>query len=64
MYKRQRNVLLGALLGALLACAVITVQFILDDKIKSTDDIMKYAGTVSYTHLDVYKRQKRGRRSS
>ncbi len=41
---KTRNVLLGALLGALLACAVITVQFILDDKIKSTDDIMKYAG--------------------
>lgn len=41
---KTRNVLLGAILGALLACAIITVQFILDDKIKSTDDIMKYAG--------------------
>lgn len=41
---RTRNVLLGAVLGALLAMAVIVVRFMLDDKIRSTDDILKYAG--------------------
>ena len=41
--QRTRNTILGFLVGAVLACAVIVVQFIMDDKIKNADDIRKYA---------------------
>ncbi len=39
---KTRNVLIGFLLGAFAAAAVIVVQFVMDDKIKSADDIRKY----------------------
>ena len=38
------NTALGFLLGALVMCAIVTVQFILDDKIKTAEDIRKYTG--------------------
>ncbi|MEG0741516.1 MAG: Wzz/FepE/Etk N-terminal domain-containing protein [Clostridia bacterium] len=38
------NVLIGAMLGFLLAAGIITLIFIFDDKIKSSDDIVKHAG--------------------
>ena len=41
---KTMNVLLGFMLGALLAIGIITVQFVLDDKIKTADDIQRYAG--------------------
>lgn len=41
--KKVRNSVLGFLLGALVMCGVITVQFLLDDKIKTAEDIRKYA---------------------
>lgn len=37
-----KNVAIGALLAALLAMGVITLQVILDDTIKKEDDVMKY----------------------
>lgn len=36
------NTALGFVLGALVMIAVVTVQFLLDDKIKTSDDIRKY----------------------
>ncbi len=41
---KTRNTLIGFLLGAVLLGAVFVVQFVMDDKIKSTDDILRYAG--------------------
>lgn len=41
---KGRNTILGFLLGAIAAIGVFTVQFILDDKLKTADDIRKYAG--------------------
>lgn len=38
------NIILGALAGAFLAVAILVVRFLLDDRIKSTDDILRYAG--------------------
>lgn len=38
------NTVLGGFLGALVMIAFITVQFLLDDKIKTAEDIRKYAG--------------------
>ena len=42
--RRLFNTALGFLLGALVMIAVTTVQFLLDDKIKTSDDIRKYTG--------------------
>ena len=42
--QKARNMIIGILLGAIIAIGIISVRFLLDDKIKSTDDIMKYTG--------------------
>ena len=39
---KTKNLLIGFLLGAMIAIGIITVQFIMDDRIKSVDDIQKY----------------------
>lgn len=41
---RTRNVLIGFILGALLMAGIFTIQFITDDKIRSSEDITKYVG--------------------
>jgi capsular polysaccharide biosynthesis protein len=41
---KTRNIFLGFFVGALAAIAVIVIRFIMDDKIKSTEDIQKYTG--------------------
>lgn len=42
--KKKCNVVLGFLLGALLVCAGVIIQYLLDDKIKNEEDIKKYVG--------------------
>ncbi len=42
--KKKLNVAIGFALGAFGACAVIVIQFLMDDKIKTADDIRKYTG--------------------
>ena len=44
---RTRNILLGFGLGALLAAMVIAIRFLLDDKIKTADEIRDCAGLVT-----------------
>lgn len=39
-----RNLFLGALIGAIASVGIIVVLFMLDDKIRSADDITKYTG--------------------
>ena len=39
--QKTRDIIIGFLLGALLAMAVVTVKFISDDKIRTTEDIAK-----------------------
>ena len=41
--KKMLNTILGFLVGALLMIAIITVQFIMDDKVKTAEDIRRYA---------------------
>ena len=36
--------MVGFILGGLLACAVITVLFMLDDYVRTADDVEKYLG--------------------
>lgn len=39
---KTRNIILGFLLGAVAAAGIVTLQFILDDRIHSEEDIVKY----------------------
>ena len=39
-----RNILLGLVAGLALAAAGITIQFVSDDKIKSSEDVLRYTG--------------------
>ena len=41
---KSRNVAIGFILGALLACGIITVRYLMDDKIHSSEDVEKYLG--------------------
>lgn len=42
--RKMRNTAMGFILGAVLMCAIVTIQFILDDKVKTAEDIRKYTG--------------------
>lgn len=41
--KKARNTILGFLVGALLMIVIVAVQFILDDKVKTAEDVRRYA---------------------
>lgn len=41
---KTKNTMLGFMLGAVLACGIVTVQMIMDDKYKTAEDIRKYTG--------------------
>lgn len=41
---KTRNVILGFMLGALLACGIIVVQFITDDRIRTSESLEKHLG--------------------
>ena len=40
--RKKLNVAIGFILGAMLVAAVVVVQFLLDDKIRTADDIRRY----------------------
>lgn len=42
--QKSRNAILGFLLGALLVVAIVVIRFILDDKVKTSDEIQRYIG--------------------
>ncbi len=39
-----RSILLGLAIGLILAAAGVTVQFVFDDKVKSSEEVMRYTG--------------------
>ena len=41
---KTKNVMMGFLAGLVLACGIITVQMLLDDKYKTAEDIRRYTG--------------------
>lgn len=41
---KTRNVILGFMLGAVLACGIIVVQFITDDRIRTSESLEKHLG--------------------
>jgi len=40
--RKKLNIFIGALAGAVLMMFILMVQYILDDKLKTTDDVMRY----------------------
>ncbi|HEX3022035.1 MAG TPA: hypothetical protein VHP81_06560, partial [Lachnospiraceae bacterium] len=40
----RKNVVIGALIGMFLSCAIIIFIYIIDDTIKSSEDVEKYLG--------------------
>lgn len=48
-----KNTLIGALVGIFIACAIIIVMFILDDTVKTAEDIEKYLGLNTLTSIPV-----------
>lgn len=46
-----RYTLIGALLGAILYCAYLTVRYLLDDTIRTSEDMEKYFGVVPPTSI-------------
>lgn len=41
---RTRNIMLGFIIGAVLAAGIIVLQYLMDDKLKTVEDIRQYAG--------------------
>lgn len=41
---KTRNILIGFILGGMIACGYVTVCFLMDDKFRTADDIRKYTG--------------------
>lgn len=55
----MKNLMLGGLLGMILAIAVIVVRFLMDDTIKTEEDVKKYLGLNTLASLPVEKGLKR-----
>ena len=39
---KSKNVIMGFMIGLILSCGVIVTQFLMDDRLRSADDIEKY----------------------
>lgn len=55
----QKNTLIGLLLGIVLAMAVVVLQYMLNDNIKTEEDVMKYLGLSTLAVIPVDKRRER-----
>ena len=55
---KTKNTVIGAFLGCLLACGIVTMSYTLDDKIKSGDDITKYTGLVNLASVPINSLQR------
>ncbi len=44
---RTRNIAVGFILGVFVAVAIVVFRFLMDDKLKTTEDIRKYTGLVT-----------------
>ena len=50
-----KNLILGFLLGVVLACGIITVRMLMDDKYKTAEDIRKYTGLATLAIVPLEK---------
>jgi len=47
----MKNTVIGAALGAFLAIAIVVVIFLMDDTVKTADDVEKYLGLNTLTSV-------------
>ena len=50
-----KNALIGFLLGAVLVCAVLVIRYMLNDNIKTEEDVTKYLGEVTLVSIPLIK---------
>ena len=50
---RTKNALLGFVLGGLLAAAIVIIGMLLDDKIRTAEDVRKYTGLANLAIVPV-----------
>ena len=55
---KAKNILLGFLLGFVLACGVVVLRVLLDDTYKTADDIRKYTGMVVLASIPLADNEK------
>lgn len=60
----KKNTMLGAIAGIVIAIAVIVVNFILDDRIKTSDDVEKYLGITNLSLIPLTEEEYNGQPSS
>lgn len=52
-----RNITLGFILGLLLSCGIVFIRFMMDDRLKSADDIYKYTGLPTLAVVPILQKQ-------
>ena len=60
----KKNTMLGAIAGIVIAIAVLVVNFILDDRIKTSDDVEKYLGITNLSLIPLTEEEYNGQPSS
>lgn len=58
---KTRNIILGFLLGALLAISIVVIRFILDDRIRTREDIESASGLTTLTMIPMQGQNRQGR---
>lgn len=56
-----KNTMLGGIIGCILVVGIITLLYVLDDTIKTPDDVEKYLGLNVLTSIPIYNRKKQGK---
>ena len=52
-----KNAILGLLIGAMFSCGILTVQFMMNDNIKTDEDIRRYLGEVTLAVIPQVKKK-------
>lgn len=60
----KKNTMLGAIAGIVIAIAVLVVNLILDDRIKTSDDVEKYLGITNLSLIPLTEEEYNGQPSS
>ncbi len=53
----SKNVVIGFVIGAFLVCAVLLVQYLMNDHIKTEEDVEKYLGEITLVSIPYIKRR-------
>ena len=59
---KTKNTMIGAILGGMIACGIYLVLYLLDDKIKTAEDVAKYTGLVNLASIPAARSQKGGKK--